>query len=120
MPRPFRVRYSVSDPTQHEILDPILYVFAMKPFLQKMTPSNHAPWTSRKERRAHLAAARLQELSLSSLASGQELRVRFNPQKTREHSIELPPLREGEVPPVLSSSTVTYQLEPLVYPASRV
>ncbi|WP_224369949.1 hypothetical protein [Hyalangium versicolor] len=94
----------------------IEHVFAMKPAIRKMTPLDHAPWTSRKERRAHLAEARRYELTLGSFVSGQEVRVRFNPQAPVEHSLEFPPQREGETPPEVPVSTVTYQLEPVILP----
>jgi hypothetical protein len=209
MPRAFRVRYSVSDPTKHEILDPLLkemmkrpvrplgtrpggphlltaraeevlrdieswdgrlhylrhgrylvpandpraagwtpamavfgglvgsgsvtyahyrysvgetgYVFAVKPSppISEMTPSDHSPGTSRKERRAHLAAARRQEQAFRSLVSGQQVRVRFNPQDPGEHSFELPPLQEGEHPPIVDPLCVAYQLEPIRPPSLR-
>ncbi len=202
MPRPFRVRYSVSEPERHEIVDPLLkemmkrplhrigtrpavahpltaradevllhidrwderlpylrpgsylepangpraagwtpvtarfggivgrgdavyahyrfpvdgteYVFAVKLERSEMTPSDYAPQSSRKERRAHLKSERRQDQAIRSLESGQELRVRFSPNDPKQHTLELPPLRDGEPPPVLGGSTTAYQLEPLV------
>ncbi len=90
------------------------YVFAVKLTRSEMTPNDHAPQSSRKERRAHLKSERRREQSLQSLASGQEVRVRFNPRNPAHHTLELPPLREGEPPPVLGQATTAYQLEPFV------
>lgn len=92
------------------------YVFAMKPTVRKMIPRSHAPMTSRKERRAHLSEERRYGLTLGSFVSGQEVRVRFNPQAPVEHSLEFAPQREGDPPPVIPVSTVTYQLEPVALP----
>jgi hypothetical protein len=97
------------------------YVFAVKPPPpnSRMIPEGYSPQASRKERRAHLAGARRQEQAFRSLASGQTLRVRFNPRDPGEHSLELPPLREGEAAPGIDPSTTAYQLEPVVLPSSR-
>lgn len=97
------------------------YVFAVKPTppISEMTPSDHAPGTSRKERRAHLAEARRQEQALRSLVIGQDVRVRFNPQAPAEHSLELPPLPGEERPPRMDPFCVVYQLEPLALPSRK-
>lgn len=92
------------------------YVFAVKaqPPRSRMTPSDHAPQTSRKERRAHLAIARRQEQGFRTLQGGQELHVRFNPRDPGEHTLGAPLLPEGADPLELDPSTVVYQLEPVV------
>lgn len=97
------------------------YVFAVKPAppISEMTPSDYSPGSSRKERRAHLAAARRQEQAFRSLVSGQEVRIRFNPQTPAEHSLELPPLQEGERPPTVDQLSVVYQLEPVELPSIK-
>ncbi|QDE95858.1 hypothetical protein BHS05_08200 [Myxococcus xanthus] len=88
------------------------YVFAVKcqPPLARMTPSDHAPQTSRKERRAHLALARRQEEGFRLLTPGQPLQVRFNPADPGEHAL-------GTLD--LAPSTAAYQLEPVVLPRSK-
>lgn len=96
------------------------YVFAVQPRAPgaEMTPEAYSPQASRQERRAHLGGARKQEQAFRALASGELLRVRFNPGDPGEHALELPPLRPGEAPPVIDPITQVYQLEPLTQPSS--
>lgn len=89
------------------------YVFALNISPTKMTPAYSFFGGSRKDRRAHLEEERRWVQAINSLTSGQELRVRFNRRVPGVHSLELPPLREGEAPPVLSWALMVYQLEPL-------
>lgn len=90
------------------------YVFAVKTEapLSKMTPSDHAPSSTRKERRAHLALARQQQQGFRQLSSGQEIGVRFNPEDPAEHVLGAPLLD-------ITSSTAAFQLEPIVLARSR-
>lgn len=90
------------------------YVFAVKTVspVSRMTPSNHAPFASRKERRAHLALARQQEQGFRKLSSGQEIEVRFNPTDPSEHVLGAPLLD-------ITPSTGVYHLEPIVLARSR-
>lgn len=90
------------------------HVFAVKLPRSEMTPNAYAPQSSRKERRAHLSGERRREEAFRSLASGQEVRVRFNPDDPKQHTLELPSLQEGEPPAMLGRSLTTYQLEPIV------
>ncbi|MFP2956274.1 hypothetical protein ACLEPN_00190 [Myxococcus sp. 1LA] len=88
------------------------YVFAAKcqPPLAQMTPRSHAPFESRKERRAHLALARRQEEGFRLLTPGQPLKARFNPADPGQHALEALDL---------SPFTAVYQLEPVVLPRRR-
>lgn len=94
------------------------YVFAVKLAQPDsgMTPLDHSPDASRAERRAHLAEVRRREQGLRLLAGAQDVRVWFHPDDPGQHALELHPLQPGEPPPVLTSGTTTYQLEPISFP----
>ena len=96
------------------------FVFAVKlaHSLSRMTPGDHAPWTSRAERRAHLAEVRRQDQTLQALTGRQDVRVRYDPEDPGQHALELPPLQAG-APPFQLDPYTTYQLEPIVFPPPR-
>ncbi|MFY0572214.1 hypothetical protein ACN28E_51435 [Archangium lansingense] len=96
------------------------FVFAVKltHSFSRMTPNDHAPSSSRAERRAHLSAARRQDQTLQELVGAQDVRVRYNPDNPGLHALELPLLQPGE-PQLMLDRYTMYQLEPIVFPPPR-
>ncbi|AKQ68416.1 hypothetical protein A176_005328 [Myxococcus hansupus] len=97
------------------------HVFAVKcqPPLARMTPSDHAPFTSRKQRREHLALARRQEQGFRLLEPGQLLQVKFNPADPGAHVLGPVLTPAGPQPFELAPGVVAHQLEPVEVPRRR-